>query len=157
LQDEILIDFEKKNWDRIDEERAKKIETDFFHPDIERENKRKKWEESIQNAKIEEENESNKRFERRILLNQIISETQEGRDKVQLLQNERLLKIEQRKEQIQKQAELQKIRKIAIEKQKEAEQNALLNQQLHDQMEAKKKKIKLKTPSNNNNNNNVRI
>jgi hypothetical protein len=43
----------------------------------------------MQKTILEEEQESSKRFEKRMLLNQIISETQEGRDKVSQLQDER--------------------------------------------------------------------
>jgi hypothetical protein len=146
--EECLIDFEKKNWDREDEDRYKleDNEKDYLPVDpeeIERENKRKRWVENIQQTIIEEENESNKRSERRILLNQIISETQEGRSKVASLQDERSKKIEERKAQIQKQVEAQKLRKIALEKDKQVDAAANEKKNIESE-EREKKKLKLK-------------
>lgn len=107
-----LVDFERKIWDEQDY--AKQYpNTNIPHPDyddyddpdmfrlrivplfsqtqIDREMKRKKWA-ALQQTRIEEEQESNKRFEKRMLLNQIVSETQVGRDKVLQLQDERCVR-----------------------------------------------------------------
>jgi hypothetical protein len=54
-----------------------------------------------------------------MLLNQIISETQEGRDKATQLQNERLKRQQERKTQIQKQAEIQKQRMLTEKNERE--------------------------------------
>jgi hypothetical protein len=146
-----LVDFEQKKWDQEDEEKfPTKINNDNHYgdeenpqaaADEEREYYRRKWEEE---SRQEEQNESNKRFERRMLLNQIISETQEGRDKATQLQNERLKRQQERKTQIQKQAEIQKQRMLTEKNERETQRVEAERKKSESLVEAKNKRLNLK-------------
>jgi len=133
---DFLVDFEQKSWDQDNERK------EFYHPDMEREEERMRWEAMARATLEEEEKDAQIRHEKRILLNQIIEETKEGRDKVSSLQEQRQKKVELRKQQIKKQAELQKKRKLeqttTPEQTEPAEATPVEN----------KKKLQLKKPAN---------
>jgi len=125
-----LVDFEQKSWNKEDDNVPS---SHFFHEDIQREEERIKWEKEVE----EEDREREKRREERILLNQIISETQKGREKALQLQEQRKRKIELRKMQVKQRAEAQK-EKQETQKQQQQNENKVV-------MENTKKRLVLKS------------
>ncbi len=131
-----LIDFEAKEWQSYEEGRryegimielifslppppsSRHEETQFYHEDVQREEQRLRWEEEARRLKEEEVREYEKRREDRIALNEVIQETRAGRERAQMLQEEKKRRLELRKMQVQKRAEQQKAR---LEAQKQAE------------------------------------
>lgn len=83
-------------------------EKHFYHPDIEMEEKRRKWEESVKRSADEERLEREKKEERIRLYNQMKEETKLGREKQKQLQMKRKISKISRKEMILKKAKEKK-------------------------------------------------
>eukprot|EP01126_Amoeba_proteus_P057286 TRINITY_DN7282_c0_g1_i1.p1 TRINITY_DN7282_c0_g1~~TRINITY_DN7282_c0_g1_i1.p1 ORF type:complete len:149 (-),score=49.65 TRINITY_DN7282_c0_g1_i1:438-827(-) len=78
-----LVDFEQKRWDQPANE------PELIHPDMERERMRREWERLAREREAEDLREREKRARDRMLLNQIVQETQEGREQISKLSEER--------------------------------------------------------------------
>jgi len=113
-----LVDFEQKSWDHSQQSAEN---TQFFHEDVQREAHRIKWEQEALQVMEQESREREKRREDRVMLNQIISETQKGREKALQLQEQRKRVLEARKLQVKKRAEAQKEKQETLKKQQDAE------------------------------------
>lgn len=77
---------------------------EFYHEDIAREEQRRKWEADMRRTADEEAEEARKRAEQRIVLNQLMADTREGREKHKELQMKRKLAKLSRSEAIKQRA-----------------------------------------------------
>lgn len=104
---EYLVDFELKTLERqLNESTSDNFkesddeEQQFYHEDIQREKRRKAWEEEALRQIEADEKEQQRREEQRKILNQLIEETKEGRERHKQLQLKRKRTLEERKQQI---------------------------------------------------------
>eukprot|EP01122_Echinamoeba_exundans_P003200 TRINITY_DN13331_c0_g1_i1.p1 TRINITY_DN13331_c0_g1~~TRINITY_DN13331_c0_g1_i1.p1 ORF type:complete len:293 (-),score=67.01 TRINITY_DN13331_c0_g1_i1:144-1022(-) len=169
-RDDIPIDFEQKHLDYVDRQRERgsgssrgrsredryyrddddRRDDDtedfylgsgqFYHEDIEREEERRKWEEHMRRSAAEEADEARKRFEQRSVLNQLMADTKEGREKHQELQMKRKLAKLSRSEAIR-----QRAASIKEEQQQGPEQLETAEEEKDDVAE-QQQKLRLKRP-----------
>lgn len=115
---------------------SENIDKHFYHPDLEMEEKRRKWEESIKRSAEEERIERERKEERIRLYNQMREETKLGREKQRQLQLKRKMSKISRKEMILKKALEKKEKEQLNNKEEKTEEVKPSNK-----LQFKKKKI----------------
>lgn len=116
---------------------------EFFHEDLEREEERRRWEAQMRRTVDEEAEEERKRRDQRVVLNQLMADTKQGREKHQELQMKRKLAKLSRSEAIKQRSQSIK------EQQREADEKPDVEEALEkpeEDLAESQQRLRLKRP-----------
>lgn len=144
-----LVDFQQKSWSEPQAADNDEDGGEFYHEDIQREEDRKRWERNAQQEIVNDEAADLKKQKDLEVLDKVIAQTRQGRDKARVLKErrkqraqERLEKIKEREEQMKKVKEMGEKgeKELIIQIEEEAEEERLARERLAREREERERR-----------------